>query len=194
MSDKKRTPRSAKILIAGIGMFFLMMLCIAKFEHEADIKSRTIHKKLNIKIAKTPQQKAKQAIKKPQLKPARHVLVADLHKELGITIHGTKRWFILLEDDGYDRTQVRLKLIYKYQPKYISTVAKDTMRVAQAALDVLLKHDRDLFNDHIALSVWARFYKKGTTGQQLGVSYGRTYYDRTTDSLAWKPYKKGWLF
>jgi len=143
-------------------------------------------------IPNQTQQKTKTIVQKTQqLKPAKQILVADLHKKLGISTDGTKRWYVLLET--YNKDKVRLKLIYKYPPKYIATIAKDTMHVAKAALSVLTAHGWSFFDDDIQLSVWARFYSKGVTGHQVTISYGRTYYDSTTDSLIWKKAKKGRL-
>lgn len=94
-----------------------------------------------------------------------------------------------LQVDEASGSNYKLVLVYGEMPTGQAEVERDTRRVAQAALDQLVKQGRKPARERIFVTVRAHMPETGATGQSLVRVFGRAVYDYNNDSIQYKAEK-----
>ena len=94
-----------------------------------------------------------------------------------------------IQVDEATGSNYKLVLLYGEMPAGQAEVERDTRRVAQAAVDQLVKQGRKPAQEHIFVTVRAHKLETGATGQSLVRVFGRAVYDYTNDSIQYKAEK-----
>jgi len=116
---------------------------------------------------------------------AEQASAARFAESVSAAVKANPKWSGIQSDEAAGQNY-KLTLLYRAMPANQAEVERDTRRVAQAALNELVRQGRQPAQEHIFLTVRAHKPETGTTGQNVVRVFGRAVYDYNADTIEYK--------